>query len=80
LGPGGQRIEKKWGVKCELTTYVRENLKRMKVTFQTHDVNIGDSIPRKRTLEDDKIGGRKSGEEGQSPGLVFKSSRSIILS
>jgi hypothetical protein len=36
----------------------------MKVTFQPHnDVNMGDSIPRKRTLEDDKIRGRKPGEE-----------------
>jgi hypothetical protein len=47
----------------------------MKVTFQTHnDVNMGDSFPIKRTLEDDKIRGRKSGEEGRSPGLVFNSS------
>jgi hypothetical protein len=31
----------------------------MKVTFQTrNDVNMGDSIPRKRTLEYDKIRGR----------------------
>jgi hypothetical protein len=81
LGSGGQWIEKKRGVKCELTTYVRENWKRMKVTFQTHNgVNTGDSIPRKRTLEDDKIRGRNSGEEGRSPGLVFNSSRCIILS
>lgn len=81
LGSGGQWIEKKGGVKCELTTHVRENWKRMKVTFQPHnDVNMGDSIPRKRTLEDDKIRGRKPGEEWRSPGLVFNSSRSIILS